>query len=263
MFAELGARAPFIRRVVLVTLFSVATSLAMTLLALRLVFHGHPGLTLSAAEVEWFSLSLSILAPALICPAACYRSAKLVAELEKARRDLDILAHTDQLTGLLNRRGFDAAAIEALEANRLARRPVAALICDIDHFKSINDRFGHGGGDRSLIRVAQILRAFSKSHGLIVGRQGGDEFVALAPGADAYEAAKIGEQIRSACAARGSDLDNPAGVSISIGAAVSARADFPLSALLRCADVALYDVKRSGRNRIQVAEIDKQWSHAA
>jgi diguanylate cyclase (GGDEF)-like protein len=235
----------------------------MTLLALRLVFGGDPSFVVTAAQIQWFSLSLSIIAPALICPAASYRSAKLVAQLEQARRDLEVLAQTDQLTGLLNRRGFDAAAIAAIEASRQANRPVAALICDIDHFKSINDRFGHGVGDRSLIHVAEVLRAFAASDGLISGRQGGDEFVMLLPGAGTPEVAAIGESIRAACAAGGSDRDGLGAVSVSIGAAVSEGAAAPLSALLRCADVALYDVKRGGRNRLVVADIDKQWSNAA
>lgn len=251
------------RRVVLVTTLSVAASVAVTVLALRLFIGDDPNFTVTAAQLEGFTLSLSIVAPALICPIACYRSAKLLADLERARSDLDVLARTDQLTGLLNRRGFDAAAIAAMDANRAANRPVAALICDIDHFKQVNDHFGHTHGDRSLMRVADVLRSFSKSHGLISGRQGGDEFVMLLPGAGEKEAAVLGESIRAACAATGGQDDSIRGLSVTIGAAISARAAVSLSALLRCADVALYDAKHAGRNRVLVAEIDKHWSNAA
>src|ERR1700744_527107 len=100
MLHVLSPKAFFIRRVIVATTFSIVASVAMTILALRLVSGGNPNFTVTAAQLEWFAVALSIACPALICPISCYRSAKLMARLDQARRDLDILARTDQLTGL-------------------------------------------------------------------------------------------------------------------------------------------------------------------
>ncbi len=75
------------------------------------------------------------------------------------RSELSRISQTDQLTGLLNRRGFDDAAMPALRSARQAGAPAVVFMCDIDHFKSINDRFGHEFGDKALIAVAAVLRA--------------------------------------------------------------------------------------------------------
>jgi diguanylate cyclase (GGDEF)-like protein len=259
---NLSTRAFFIRRVVLLTAFSVAASVGITLLALRIISGGDPSFTVTAAQLEWFALTLSSLTPAIVCPIACFRSAKITAEIEKARHDLDILARTDQLTGLLNRRGFDAAAHVALDADRTAKRPTAVLLCDIDHFKRINDLFGHDIGDQALIHVADTLRSFSTNRLIVAGRQGGDEFAMLLSGVALKEAVEIGEAIRAACAAIELD-ENASGFSVSIGAAVSTRADVPLPALMRRADVALYEAKHGGRNRVLVADLDQLWTDAA
>src|SRR5262249_14825810 len=107
---NLSTTAFFIRRVVIITAVSVAASVGITLLALRAVWGGNPNVTIPAAQLEWFALTLSSITPAIICPVACFRTAQATAAIERARLDLDFLARTDQLTGLLNRRGFDAAA---------------------------------------------------------------------------------------------------------------------------------------------------------
>jgi diguanylate cyclase (GGDEF)-like protein len=219
---------------------------------------------ITPAEFQHFVLALSIFVPALVCPLVSYRSARLVEALKRARGDLEVLAQTDQLTGLLNRRGFDAAAHAALEAGRAANRPVAVLTCDIDHFKKLNDSFGHGFGDKALLHVAEVLRRFALSRHLVAGRQGGDEFVILAPGIGRAEAAGIAESIRIACGKMPLE-DNAAGaiLSVSIGVAVCAGSQASLSALMRRADVALYDAKRIGRNRVVAADLGERWSNAA
>jgi diguanylate cyclase (GGDEF)-like protein len=165
---------------------------------------------------------------------------------------------------LLNRRGFDAAAHAALEAGRDANRPVAVLMCDIDHFKKLNDDFGHGLGDNALLYVAEVLRGFAAGRHLIASRQGGDEFVLLAPGVDLAEAAAMAESIRIACGKMPFDGDAAgACVTVSIGVAACAGSKASLSALMRRADVALYEVKRGGRNRVASADVAERWSSAA
>lgn len=261
---RMGTNVQIFRRVFLVTVVSVASSYAVTLLAVRFVYGVDPAIVVTASELERFALALSIFVPLLVCPLVSYRASRLVRDLRIARRDLEVLAQTDQLTGLFNRRGFDAAAQASLEAARTAGRPVAVMMCDIDHFKTLNDNFGHGFGDKSLIHVADVLRGLAQEGNFIVGRQGGDEFVMMLPGIAQTEASEVAEALRRACAKRAFDGDIAyGGIAVSVGIAVSANAQASLSALLRRADVALYDVKRSGRNRVVTADVDEQWSSAA
>ena len=179
MRTELTTNAQVLRRVTIITAISVASSFAMTFLATQIFLGADPATTITASRIQIITLGLSIVAPLLICPIASYWSSRLLRELNIARRDLEVLAHTDQLTGLLNRRGFDGAAHAALEEARTASRPIAVMICDIDRFKKLNDSFGHGFGDECLMRISGVLRDFAASRKLIAGRQGGDEFVLM------------------------------------------------------------------------------------
>src|SRR6202008_2834325 len=99
-----------------------------------------------------------------------YRSARLMQQLTEMRSEMSRISQTDQLTGILNRRGFDDAAMPALGSARHAGLPAVVFMCDIDHFKSINDRFGHEFGDKALIEIAAVLRDFSQAHGGLVSR---------------------------------------------------------------------------------------------
>jgi diguanylate cyclase (GGDEF)-like protein len=235
-------------------------SVGCTALAMRIVFGDDPAALIPAAQFKHFAYWLSLGLPVVLCPLLSFRFFGLMQRMNVARTNFKILAQTDELTGLFNRRGFDAAALEALETERVAGRPVAVMICDIDHFKRLNDNFGHDFGDQSLMHIACVLTRFAGSHGLIVGRQGGDEFVVMYPGAGKAEAAAVAEAIRLACAEMqlvGSTL------SVSIGLAASLRATASLSALIRRADVALYDVKRTTRNSVVAADVEEEWASAA
>ena len=170
----------------------------------------------------------------------CKETEKLRQDLEAARDD----ASRDGLTNLLNRRTFDAKiAATGEDASR-----VTVAFCDIDHFKSINDRFGHAVGDRVLKAVANILSESLSPH--IVARYGGEEFVALFTDVDVETAYDLIETARETVADkhfRVRGTDDPLGqVSFSAGIATT-RTD-PKQALLE-ADQALYEAKNSGRNR--------------
>jgi diguanylate cyclase (GGDEF)-like protein len=250
-------------RVAALTAISIIGSVILFVLTTRVVFGSNVDTAMTVADCWNIGLLFSIFVPMLICPAVCYRSVRLVEELQIARDQLEILAQTDQLTGLLNRRGFDATADTALETALLPDRPVAVLVCDIDHFKQLNDSFGHSFGDQTLKHVAEILLSFAQSGSFIVGRQGGDEFVMMLPGVYLTEAAAIAESIRIACARTAFDGDTiGASLSVSIGVAASRGSQASLSALMRRADIALYDVKRTGRNRVVSVDVNEQWSSA-
>jgi GGDEF domain-containing protein len=105
-----------------------------------------------------FGLALAAIEALVFAPIIALRSGKTLRELTLARDQLDWLAHFDSLTGLLNRRGFDKAAAGTLESRTARGRPAAALMCDLDSFKEIDDRFGHEFGDAALRHVANILR---------------------------------------------------------------------------------------------------------
>lgn len=158
------------------------------------------------------------------------------------------LAHVDGLTGCLNHRGFrERLDTEVAQAQREGR-PVALLNADIDHFKRINDSFGHPVGDRVLQLIGETLRGLAGPRD-VVARVGGEEFVLLMPGADLGAARQVAEQVRAAVGS----LHEPVGVTISVGvAALPAVAD-DRDALVDRADHALYLAKRQGRDRVVVA----------
>jgi len=164
-------------------------------------------------------------------------------------------ACTDHLTGLLNRRALMDNATELCTRQAKRKEPVAVLMFDLDHFKSINDRFGHALGDSVLRLFGQVVRTSTRAHDLI-GRFGGEEFVAIVPGG-LESASKIAERVRSAFEAAGVMVDEHAvGATVSIGTAAAYDAVTSIDALIARADAALYRAKHEGRNRIHAAEED-------
>ena len=160
-------------------------------------------------------------------------------------------ASIDPLTGLFNRRGFSELTGRMMAREEKAGRPVSVLIFDIDHFKSVNDRFGHPAGDEILKLFANVL-----VHTLritdIVGRVGGEEFAAMLP-CSIDEAVVAAERVRTVFANAGVKVDEtPLATSVSIGVA-GGREGTDLNALLASADTALYRAKRGGRNRVEIA----------
>lgn len=258
MAREIRTTAQVYRRVLIVTAISIVASVAVSQLVMRLAFAADATMTAAGfRQLTWF---FSVFVPAVVCPLTCYQSTRLMQALTLARDEHAALALTDQLTGVLNRRGFEASAEEALKQARAAERPMAALMLDIDAFKQLNDAFGHAEGDVALKRVAGVLRACASGRRFIVGRQGGDEFAMMLPDVDRDEAAGIAREIRAACVNRAQD---GAVVSVSIGVAVSTHSQTPLSMLLRRADIALYEVKREGASRIAPGEADEFWPSVA
>ena len=162
-------------------------------------------------------------------------------------------ATTDSLTGLLNRGAFLEAA-RNLQVRQGARgESVTLLMFDLDHFKSINDRFGHATGDSVLRLFAQVARSSMRATD-IIGRLGGEEFVAIVPEPIAG-ALHLAERLRASFEAAGLTVDGHAlGSTVSIGLATSNRAAPDVDALLLRADEALYRAKNEGRNRFCCAD---------
>ena len=162
-------------------------------------------------------------------------------------------AETDFLTRLPNRRAFLEAA-QALCVRQAARgEPVTLLMFDLDHFKSINDRFGHATGDAALQVFAEVARTSMRADD-IIARLGGEEFAAIVP-APIETAVKIAERVRANFERAGVTIDGrPLGATVSIGAASALAPVVNVDDLLMRADDALYGAKHTGRNRVRAAD---------
>ena len=203
--------------------------------------HGLALLYLPAGDAyfdRWLDVVASATLVAFVVEFLATRNRKLVEQLVDEAR-------VDKLTGLLNRRGFlERADAEVARAQRETTWLGVASF-DLDHFKAINDDFGHEIGDRFLARVADLLRAEMRESD-VLARMGGEEFVALLPGQGVEEATAVAERVRK----RLQDADDPEQPSVTVSAGVvSVVAPENLDDVLRAADDALYEAKFSGRNR--------------
>jgi diguanylate cyclase (GGDEF)-like protein len=170
---------------------------------------------------------------------------------ERTVRAHKAAAAMDPLTGMLNRRGFAEASARVIEREAGAGRPVSVLIFDIDHFKGINDRFGHPAGDE-LLKLFSTVVISSLRISDLSGRIGGEEFAALLP-CSLEEAVVAAERVRVAFANAGISVeDGPVDTTVSVGVA-GGPAGTELEVLLAAADTALYQAKRGGRNRVEAA----------
>ncbi|MBL8519887.1 MAG: GGDEF domain-containing protein [Betaproteobacteria bacterium] len=169
-------------------------------------------------------------------------------------------ARTDSLTGLVNRRAMEAAAAAELKRARRNGGITAVMILDIDHFKSINDRFGHDVGDQVIISVSTAIQAVIRETDTLA-RWGGEEFLALLPSTHLADALALADRIRRAVASAPMPAENAAAVTVSIGVASSAEVTEDLTNtrwthMLRAADSALYRAKQAGRNRVCSALVE-------
>ncbi len=240
---------------VIQTLLALGLVLPATGWGLMWFFGGDLGRSVSGLAALRFGLVLAAIEALVFAPAIALRSSKTLRELTLARDELDRLAHFDALTGLLNRRGFDKAAACTVASQAALGRPAAALMCDLDHFKDINDRFGHEFGDAALRHVANILRETARSDFAVLGRVGGEEFALLLTGVPYADALAFAENLRTSIAERPVEWRGAkAAITMSVGfdATPSWRGD--VSELLARADAALYSAKRRGRNRIVAAQ---------
>jgi len=167
---------------------------------------------------------------------------------------LEELATRDPLTSVLNRTAFFDRSAAEMDRARRARQPLSVLMIDLDYFKLINDAFGHAAGDLTLKAFADLCRAQLRSHDFI-GRLGGEEFACVLAGAGSAEAAVIAERLRHAAEdLRISGAPSNLRVTISIGVSEFREDDPDVAAPLARADLALYDAKLRGRNKVVLAD---------
>ena len=178
---------------------------------------------------------------------------KILEDIRASQEELKKQAATDPLTKLYNRRFFFSEADYLLELAKNRGTPLAVLVVDIDHFKQVNDQYGHSCGDQVLVSIAQTLKTHSRTKDLLA-RFGGEEFVVLLPEADLQEANRCAERLRAAVQAlevRVNDNDLVHST-VSIGIAEVMVGNEGVEAALNRADKALYQAKHSGRNRLCV-----------
>jgi diguanylate cyclase len=189
----------------------------------------------------------SILLPMILGAPVMFYMQLRSAQLAEANRKLEALAATDWLTDCLNRRAFTTKVDAAL--GNASPDGNALLVIDADHFKTINDRFGHHRGDEVLQLIAEAIRANVRD-GDLVGRLGGEEFGVFMHGANDIVAMHVGERIRKAINALFVRSEGIAQrLSVSIGGATF-EGSIGFAELFRVADQRLYEAKRRGRNRV-------------
>ena len=172
-------------------------------------------------------------------------------ELQEAYERIATMAVTDGLTGIANRGHFEAVLEEEARRGGRNRQPLSLLLIDIDHFKRINDRFGHPTGDTCLLMVARYIDRGIRRPGDLAARFGGEEFAAILPGTDAEGARVVAEAIRLAIEGDHThDFNASQPVTVSIGATAMAPDDREIEDVIHRADLALYDAKSNGRNRV-------------
>ena len=216
---------------------------------------GRPGSDIpamqSSREVQQLSQSLGSMTHRLLAAReAMEEKVRLrTLELEAANRALDLQARTDALTGLLNRRGFETQMAFAVALARRSSRPLSLITVDVDHFKRVNDTYGHEAGDEVLRRLARTLESRLRGSD-VVARLGGEEFVALLPDTDLNGAQSIAQALVTAMAEQQDPVVGT--ITVSAGVATMRGAEDTGAAMLRRGDAALYDAKGQGRNRVCV-----------
>jgi diguanylate cyclase (GGDEF)-like protein len=186
-------------------------------------------------------------------------------ELRSTNRELEELALVDSLSGLANRRSFDAQLDVVWQRAFELAQPVGLLMIDVDHFKLFNDQYGHLEGDACLRLVGDALEAVVQTDGDFAARYGGEEFVVLLANADGERACKIGERLRAAIQERRIvNAAAPIGlITVSVGiASLVPRTGTTPQSLIEAADAGLYEAKRRGRNRV-VGPFSAEYSAAS
>lgn len=243
----------------------VAGGVPYVLLVLLGLIADRPRVVLSLAALSsvltltGYLLSAPSLAPGVVLTnrvlalLAIWSVAAAVALVIAQRLRLEKLVNRDPLTGLFNRKFLFETLQREINIWRRKGGPLSLLMLDLDHFKNINDRYGHQAGDRVLKSVAAVAEATVRMSDLVC-RFGGEEFAIVLPDTDRDDALEVAERVRVAIAQLRLKLgDDNVGLTVSIGIAQMHEHHADAAALLGDADSALYHSKRSGRDRIRIA----------
>jgi diguanylate cyclase len=202
------------------------------------------------------AMTVNILLPTLLAGPLLFLLLHKIRALNIAHHEMSVMATTDGLTSVLNRGAFNmlVEAYLTQAKKEMVSTGGSLLILDADHFKSINDRFGHQVGDEALRLIARQLGAVTRRADL-VGRIGGEEFGIFLPGTSATQAMTIAERVRELVAEAPFPDSEKHSLSVSIGG-VTFRNESDYQRLFRVADRCLYEAKMAGRNQVKMADYD-------
>lgn len=233
-----------------VLLFVVSISLVSTLMSETAVFLLYTIAGRSAFHLE-NAILFAGLVPVLISVPITYVVARMSQRLTLAQSELRALADTDPLTQLSNRRSFFKAAEQTLDEQKARGKHTTLLVIDADHFKELNDSFGHAVGDKALVVIADVLRESFRETDLTC-RVGGEEFAVLLPGMTMTDAHDLAERVVDRVADSPLFESNTViEFSVSCGIA-DTTTSFDLAALFKAADDAMYVAKSKGRNQVSL-----------
>lgn len=226
-------------------------TIAATLLAVfASVFLAGSTLLIVEGELSFIGMLLAVIIPLLLAPVSLYNNFKLVHRLDITEEQLRLLSHTDELTGIFNRRYFFEQAAREFERGKRHNRQFSVAILDFDNFKDINDVYSHLAGDAVLKHVAQICLVGLRQMD-IFARYGGDEFIFLLPDTNAQQAKECLDRILEQIGASGFQFaGHTISIRISMGVSVFRENMADFNALMREADFALYAAKHQGGMRV-------------
>jgi len=238
-----------LQQTLLITLVCIAGSVCIT-----------AGVTYLASGTWNLGLGLfiAVLAPALLVPLGSYSHISLAARLKDAKEQLRTLAQTAPLTGTCNRRHFLDTAQGQLALARRHCFPTSVLLIDFDHFKEINDAFGHLAGDRVLVDASRVIGSMLRDSDTLA-RFGGEEFVVLLPHTARQGAQMVAERVMAAIREQEFLHDGQTiGVTVSIGGVTCETSESSLERLTSMADNLMYEAKQAGRNRCTIETLPRQ-----
>jgi diguanylate cyclase (GGDEF)-like protein len=227
-------------------------TLLIQFLPMILVFLSHAGLRTAGVTLAFYLAYLLINVRRT--SAEYEHMVKTEVALVSSREEVAQLSLTDELTGLPNRRSYEVVWPQASSAAIRQKQPLAVLVLDLDHFKTINDRYGHLGGDACLKHFAGVLKQQLSRESDFIARFGGEEFIAVLPGMNALQAKEVAERVRaqleaSPCRFEASEIQ----LTVSVGvAAIEAPHAVDASVTFKRADEAVYAAKKNGRNRVEL-----------
>ncbi len=207
-------------------------------------------------------LGLTAFSTAMVLGVFLFCSIRLMRQLQAAHAEIASLAITDELTGLTNRRQFFTRLSEEVDRASRYDTELSLIMIDLDHFKTVNDTYGHPAGDIVLAEIARLLLANVRASD-IVARYGGEEFVILIPAMKAADAAKAAEKLRMIIEVNAIIMEGPS-INMTISSGVADFKSVKLEdgslkdALIRAADKSLYQAKESGRNQVVIYKAAKE-----
>lgn len=247
-----ATRQSILKRVFLITLCSIAASVAITNLCLYVALGNE-------AWAHWpLFTAIAVIAPGLIAPVATYNTESLNKRLQASNQRLKQLSETDPLTDTMNRRRFMEVADQQLALAQRYCYPTSLLLLDIDHFKQVNDLYGHAMGDRALVQLTRVMAAELRETDTMA-RFGGEEFIMLLPHTAREGALSLAERVRTAARYHViKHQESETSVTISIGGVTCETSATPLDRMISHADKLLYDSKQAGRDRCSIEAISGQ-----